>query len=74
VAMAKELLPSKMGSKYAEVVTSCLSCLNPDNHDFGDPEEREVADGTIIGARYLENVGARASQPSIHSFLTDNLT
>jgi hypothetical protein len=56
VELAKERLPSRMGDKYTEVVVNCLTCLDTDNVDFGDPTEFEDEDGVQIGVRYIEKV------------------
>ena len=45
-----------MGSKYAEIVETCLTCLEPDNVDFGDQREFEDEDGIRVGVRYIEKV------------------
>ena len=45
-----------MGDTYTEVVINCLTCLDEDNEDFGNPEEFEDEDGVQIGVRYIEKV------------------
>jgi hypothetical protein len=45
-----------MGTKYAQVVETCLNCLDPDNTDFGDEREFQDADGILVGVRYVEKV------------------
>lgn len=54
--LAARKLPRYMGSKYAEVVITCLTCLEPDNEDFGDEKELQDEDGISIGIRYIEKV------------------
>jgi hypothetical protein len=39
LSLARAELPQYMGTKYAEVVETCLTCLDPDNADFGDEHE-----------------------------------
>lgn len=56
VALAKNELPRKMGSRYEEVVVNCLTCLDKDNVDFGDQKDFEDVDGVVVGARYIEKV------------------
>lgn len=54
--LAREKLSSCMGDKYADVVQTCLTCLDPDNSDFGDQSEFEDEDGIQVGVRYIEKV------------------
>ena len=56
VELALDKLPSKMGDKYTEVVVNCLTCLDEDNVDFGDPSEFQDEDSVHIGVRYIEKV------------------
>jgi hypothetical protein len=56
LALARDLLPGRIGDRYAEIVETCLTCLDPDNVDFGDEKEFEDADGVRVGARYIEKV------------------
>lgn len=56
IRLAKTHLPSRMGDKYTGVVVNCLTCLDADNTDFGDPIEFEDEDGIAVGVRYIEKV------------------
>ncbi|KAF7192780.1 hypothetical protein HII31_05879 [Pseudocercospora fuligena] len=56
VDLARRELPGRMGEIYEEVVVNCLTCLDPDNMDFGDAIEADDADGTGIGVRYIEKI------------------
>lgn len=56
LSLSREELPRLMGSKYAEIVRTCLTCLEPDNEDFGDDKEFEDEDGIFVGVRYIEKV------------------
>ncbi|KIW24680.1 uncharacterized protein PV07_10382 [Cladophialophora immunda] len=56
VSMAREVLPTRMGTRYAEIVETCLTCLDDDNVDFGDEDEFTDADGILVDARYVEKV------------------
>ena len=56
LSLARDQLPRVMGSKYAEIVETCLTCLEPDNVDFGDQREFEDEDGIRVGVRYIEKV------------------
>ncbi|KAF1817001.1 hypothetical protein P152DRAFT_453608 [Eremomyces bilateralis CBS 781.70] len=56
VSLAHDRLPRAMGSKYAEIVVTCLTCLDPENPDFGDQSEFEDEDGIHVGVRYIEKV------------------
>ncbi|KAH7114516.1 hypothetical protein B0J13DRAFT_630840 [Dactylonectria estremocensis] len=50
------MLRAKMGTKYSEVVETCLTCLDEDNLDFGDEREFQDEDGVAVGVRYIEKV------------------
>jgi hypothetical protein len=54
--LARSRLPQHMGSRYAEIVETCLTCLNPDNADFGDARGFEDEDGIRVGVWYIEKV------------------
>ena len=56
VSFAKELLPGRMGQKYADIVRTCLTCLDEGNTDFGEKDLNDE-DGIIIGTRYMDKVG-----------------
>jgi hypothetical protein len=62
--MARKSLLNKIGTKYTEVVISCLSCLDKDNN-FGNEGELLDNDGILVGARYIEKASA-ASAISVH--------
>ncbi|KAF4985650.1 hypothetical protein FDECE_16414 [Fusarium decemcellulare] len=49
-------LPQVMGTKYAEIVQTCLTCLEPENGDFGDVREFRDKDGVRVGVRYIEKI------------------
>ncbi|KAK3361701.1 hypothetical protein B0T24DRAFT_691680 [Lasiosphaeria ovina] len=54
--LARERLPRSMGTRYAEIVETCLTCLDAENADFGDEKEFEDQDGILVGVRYIEKV------------------
>ncbi|OCK74701.1 hypothetical protein K432DRAFT_338647 [Lepidopterella palustris CBS 459.81] len=56
VAMAEGQLPRRMGRVYTKVVLSCLTCLDPDNEDFGDECNFMDEDGILVGVRYIEKI------------------
>jgi hypothetical protein len=56
VSMTRELLPRRMGTRYAEIVETCLTCLDDDNIDFGNEQEFVDEDGILIGVRYIQKV------------------
>jgi hypothetical protein len=62
VVLAQLTLPGSMGDRYAEIVETCLTCLDPGNIDFGDDKAFEDEDGIIVGARYIEKVLLRLSR------------
>ncbi|KAM0430448.1 hypothetical protein ACHAPT_005795 [Fusarium lateritium] len=54
--LARSSLPRAMGTKYAEIVQTCLTCLEPENGDFGDAREFQDRDGVRVGVRYIEKI------------------
>jgi hypothetical protein len=48
-------LPQEMGTKYAGIVESCLTCLDLGNEDFGDGSEFQD-DGATVAVRYIDRV------------------
>ncbi|KAJ2895822.1 hypothetical protein MKZ38_006144 [Zalerion maritima] len=54
--LARKALPGKMGTLYARVTETCLTCLSPDNADFGDEGEFQDEDEIIVAVRYIEKV------------------
>jgi hypothetical protein len=46
-----------MGDEYTNIVHTCLTCLDPDNIDFGDDQEFQDKNGIYVGVRYLEEAG-----------------
>ncbi|KAM0543152.1 hypothetical protein ACHAPJ_012450 [Fusarium lateritium] len=54
VTLARTSLPGRTGSKYAEIVETCLTCLDESNTDFGDEAEFLDTDGILVGVRYIE--------------------
>jgi hypothetical protein len=59
VDLAQKDLPQRMGTKYAEVVVTCLTCLDRGNLDFGDEEEFQDEDGIVVGVRFIEKASSR---------------
>jgi len=56
VSLTRTLLPIRMGNNYAEIVETCLTCLDEKNSDFGDENEFLDQDGIRVGVRYIEKV------------------
>jgi hypothetical protein len=54
--LAQGELRKRMGTRYSEVVVTCLTCLDPENVDFGAEADFEDDDGIEVGARYIEKV------------------
>ena len=61
VHLARTKLPEKVGDRYAEVVSTCLTCLDQDN-DFGDEDEFTDADEIRVGVRFIETVLGRLNE------------
>jgi serine/threonine protein kinase len=55
VELAESELPRRMGDRYAEVVVTCLTCLDRDGN-FGDESEVADADGILVGVRFIETI------------------
>ncbi|RMZ48334.1 hypothetical protein AFCA_008517 [Aspergillus flavus] len=53
--MAESRLPVLMGKIDANVVVSCLTCLDWDG-SFGNKAELEDEDGILVGVRYIEKI------------------
>lgn len=66
VHLARNELPQIMGSKYADIVVTCLTCLDPDNVDFGDEREFQDEDGIGVGVRYIEKVSGKGLQQDLN--------
>ncbi|GAB7343238.1 hypothetical protein MBLNU457_1296t2 [Dothideomycetes sp. NU457] len=49
-------LPFTIGTKYHDVVLSCLTCMDEKNIDFGTEDDLLDDDGMVIGTRYIETV------------------
>lgn len=56
VRSARGALRAAMGSRYAEVVETCLACLDEDNANLGDENGFNDGDGVAVGVRYIEKV------------------
>ena len=56
VSLARSELPRRMGTRYTQIVDTCLTCLDPGNVDFGDEKEFEDEDGIVIGVRFIQKV------------------
>ena len=58
VDLSKRTLHRRMGERYRDIVINCLTCLDKDNVDFGDPSEFEDQDGILVGVKYIEKVSS----------------
>ncbi|CAG8954656.1 hypothetical protein HYFRA_00004577 [Hymenoscyphus fraxineus] len=65
LSLAQGPLRECMGTKYSEVVQTCLTCLDSGNSDFGDPKEFEDEDGIRVGVRYIEKILSRLNSLSV---------
>lgn len=58
--LAKDQLPRRMGTKYTDIVVSCLTCLDDENSAFGEEAAADAnvndVDGIGIGIRFIEKV------------------
>jgi hypothetical protein len=67
--MAMELLPGAMGPKYAEVVISCLTCLDKGNDKFESEEGLVDEDGIVVGVRYVEIVSTCSFSSAVIEYM-----
>lgn len=58
-------LRRQMGTLYAKVVETCLTCLERDNVDFGDEKEFHGGDGVAVGVRYIKKVVVRLGEINV---------
>jgi hypothetical protein len=65
-------LRRRMGSRYHNVVVTCLTCLDPGNFDFGDEDDFEDENGIEVGIRYIEKVCVLIRTLQIHTFVITN--
>lgn len=54
VTMAREMIPKRLGNRYAEVTISCLKCLDDDDDD--DNWDHLDEEGISVGVSYIEKV------------------
>lgn len=52
VELAHTRLSPRMGDRYAQIVVSCLTCLDDDNEDFGSGVESD----DFIAAQFIEKI------------------
>lgn len=62
LSLARGELQQRMGTRYSEVVVTCLTCLDPENEDFGDETQFQDEDGIEVGVRYIEKVSVSRMQ------------
>lgn len=65
VGLAKTELPSLAGDKYAEIVVTCLTCLDKENNGFGDESEMVDEDGILVGVRFIEAILLRLNEIAV---------
>jgi len=65
VHLARTTLALRMGEIYAEVVMTCLTCLDKDNGDFGEEAEFIDADEIVVGVRFIEKVLGRLNEITV---------
>lgn len=62
IKLSRTRLRKCMGTRYSDIVETCLTCLDPDNNGFGDESEFEDEDGILVGVRYIEKASATVKQ------------
>ncbi|KAK6197756.1 hypothetical protein LQW54_010594 [Pestalotiopsis sp. IQ-011] len=65
VGLAKTELPSLAGDKYAEIVVTCLTCLDQENNGFGDESEMVDEDEILVGVRFIEAILLRLNEIAV---------
>ena len=58
IELARGMLRQKMGTRFSEVVETCLTCLDADNEDFDD-DGVESSEGVAVGIQYIQKVVVR---------------
>lgn len=56
ILMSRNQLRATMGDIYSRVVETCLTCLDENNKDFGDPQGFGDEGGLEVGSRYVKKV------------------
>ena len=69
LTLALNSLSSHMGSKYAKVVQTCLTCLDEGCNDFGDETELQDEDGVLVAVRYIEKVSSSCKNLKIAAYI-----
>lgn len=62
IDLARSSLPQLTGDRYADVVVACLTCLEEENSDFGDVDEKEDQDGILLGVRFIQRILLRLDE------------
>lgn len=65
VDLARSRLPLALGDRFADVVITCLTCLDEDNLDFSSVEDMHDEDGIIIGTKFIEKVLFKLNEISL---------
>lgn len=76
ISLARDDLRRYMGTKYSEIVITCLTCLHGSNTDFGEELESKDAQGAPIGVRYIEKVAISSALTQRHlrlKYMADSL-
>jgi len=55
VRLAENELPRRMGDRYADIVVTCLTCLDGDG-EFGGQAEVADDDGILVGVRFIDTI------------------
>lgn len=63
VEQARSRLAPRMGCKYAQVVVSCLTCLDDDNEDFGELDAGESDD--VVAVHFIQSVMMNLDEISV---------
>ncbi|KAK0710163.1 hypothetical protein B0T26DRAFT_755270 [Lasiosphaeria miniovina] len=63
--LARGPLRRTMGTMYAKVVETCLTCLDTGNIDFGNEKESQGTDSVAVGVRYIEKVVMRLGEIAV---------
>ncbi|KAL4725682.1 hypothetical protein ACLX1H_007833 [Fusarium chlamydosporum] len=56
ISLSRTQLKVSMGDMYSKVVETCLTCLDEDNTEFGDPHDFEDDCGVEVGSRYVKKI------------------
>ncbi|RYO98059.1 hypothetical protein DL765_010952 [Monosporascus sp. GIB2] len=65
IDMTLRKLPRFMGDKYAQIVLTCLTCLDDDSNDFGEEVDLSDRDGITLGMKFIQKILLQINELSV---------